>query len=93
MSESAREKDRKMVIAIRRPRCADHEAFEAWRQAARVAIPRGAGFCSDCTPAHQARMQHVGLCDHPEVTFQWHRDPDPLVEQGLQGLYPEQRAA
>ena len=49
--------------------CVAPEEYNLWLEAAKIAGPGGAGFCTDCTPEYAAKMRDAGKCDHPEIIF------------------------
>jgi hypothetical protein len=55
------------------PSCFTEPQYEAWKEAARQAIPTW-GPCTDCTPGYQARMKIAGKCEHPEIKFEYDDD-------------------
>lgn len=51
------------------PLCSDRETYSQWRELAIRERPGRAGFCSDCTPAYQAKMIDERRCKYPDVRF------------------------
>ena len=52
------------------PACfVSRKQYDLWIEAEKRERVTSSGYCTDCTPAYQARMKAEGRCEHPNTTF------------------------